>query len=91
MKILLDLAAADSGTATIGGHRYRNLADPARTVGAALETNSFHPGRSGRNHLRILAGAAGFPTSRVDETIELVGLGDAAVGRWEARVLGPDS
>ncbi|MCZ7529642.1 MAG: ATP-binding cassette domain-containing protein [Acidimicrobiia bacterium] len=78
MKMLLGLAAAESGTATIGGQRYRDLADPARTVGAALESNAFHPGRTGRNHLRILADAVGFSTTRVDETIELVGLAHAA-------------
>ena len=43
MKILLDLAAADGGAASIGGVRYRDLADPAGTVGVALEPNAFHP------------------------------------------------
>ena len=62
MKILLDLASADHGSATIGGTRYRDLPDPARTVGVVLEPNAFHPGRSGRNHLRILADGGGFPT-----------------------------
>jgi ABC-2 type transport system ATP-binding protein len=80
MKILLDLAAANHGTATIGGHRYRDLADPAGTVGVVLEPNAFHPGRSGRNHLRILAEATGQPASRVDETLVEVGLG-AQAGR----------
>ncbi len=78
MKILLGLASADSGTATIGGAHYRDLPDPSGTVGAALETNAFHPGRSGRNHLRILADATGNSLDRVDETLELVGLSDAA-------------
>ena len=61
MKILLDLASADHGHASIGGTRYRDLADPARTVGVVLEPNAFHPGRSGRNHLRVLADGAGHP------------------------------
>lgn len=78
MKILLGLASADSGQATVGGRRYEDLDSPSRTVGAALETNSFHPGRSGRNHLRILAKATGIPLNRVDETLELVGLSEAA-------------
>lgn len=80
MKIMLDLAAADHGTATIGGHRYRELPDPARTVGAMIESDAFHPGRSGRNHLRILADATGIAHARVDEMLEQVGLG-AAVNR----------
>lgn len=50
MKILLDLAAADHGTARIGDRRYRDLPEPARTVGVVLEPDAFHPGRSGRNH-----------------------------------------
>ena len=75
MKVLLDLAAADHGTATIGGSRYRDLADPAATVGVVLEPNAFHPGRSGRNHLRILAQATGQPLARVDETLAMAGLG----------------
>jgi ABC-2 type transport system ATP-binding protein len=75
MKILLDLASANHGTATIGDCRYRDLPDPAGTVGVVLEPNAFHPGRSGRNHLRILAQATGQPASRVDETLAEVGLG----------------
>lgn len=78
MKVLLDLASADHGHARIGGSRYRQLRDPVRTVGAILESNAFHPGRSGRNHLRILADAAGIPKGRVDELLQLVGLADAA-------------
>jgi ABC-2 type transport system ATP-binding protein len=77
MKILLDLAAADHGHASIGGLRYRDLQDPTRTVGVLLE-HAYHPGRSGRNHLRILADGSGIPQSRVDEMLNLVGLADAA-------------
>ena len=75
MKILLDLAAADHGTATIGGSRYRELPEPANTVGVMLEPNAFHPGRSGRNHLRIVAQASGYPMARVDDALTLVDLG----------------
>ena len=78
MKILLDLAKADRGHATIGGTRYRDLQDPAGTVGVVLEPNAFHPGRSGRNHLRVLADGAGIPPGRVDQMLELVGLTQAA-------------
>ena len=81
MKVLLDLAAADEGTATIGRRRYRDLPDPAGTVGVVLEPNAFHPGRSGRNHLRILAQAAGQPAVRVEETLAGVGLRPEAARR----------
>ncbi len=88
MKIMLDLAAATEGGATIGGHRYRDLPDPARMVGAMIESDAFHPGRSGRNHLRILADATGTALSRVDEMLDQVGLTDAADRKAGAYSLG---
>ncbi len=88
MKIMLDLAAASRGTATIGGHRYRDLPDPARIVGAMIESDAFHPGRSGRNHLRILADATGIAYTRVDEMLEQVGLAHAANRKAGAYSLG---
>ena len=88
MKIMLDLAAADGGRVTIGGHRYRDLPDPSATVGALLDSGAFHPGRTGRNHLRVLSDADGVALSRVDEVLELVGLGDAADRRVGAYSLG---
>ena len=78
MKMMLDLAAADRGRATIGRQRYRDLEDPALTVGAMIESDAFHPGRSGRNHLLILADATGIRHGRVDEILAEVGLTDAA-------------
>jgi ABC-2 type transport system ATP-binding protein len=78
MKVLLDLAAADHGHATFAGTRYRDLADPVRSVGVVLEPNAFHPGRSGRNHLRVLADAAGIAPSRIEELLEMVDLTHAA-------------
>ncbi len=78
MKILLDLATADHGSATVGGSRYRDLADPSRTVGVILEPNAFHPARSGRNHLQVVADAGGILSTRVEETLQLVGLAAAA-------------
>ncbi len=78
MKILLDLAKADHGRATIGGRRYREMDDPARTVGVVLEPNAFHPGRTGRNHLRILADGAGIDPGRIGDMLDSVGLGHAA-------------
>jgi ABC-2 type transport system ATP-binding protein len=78
MKLLLDLAKADHGRASIGGTRYREMHDPARTVGVVLEPNAFHPGRTGRNHLRVLADGAGIAPGRIAEMLEAVGLGHAA-------------
>ena len=74
LRMLLGLVAPSSGTATIGGRRYRDIPEPVRSVGAVLEATSFHPSRRARNHLRMVAMAAGIDTSRVDQVLELVGL-----------------
>lgn len=74
LRILLGLVRPSAGTATIGGRRYAELAQPLREVGALLEASNFHPGRSGRDHLRVLALNAGVADSRVDEVLALVGL-----------------
>ena len=79
LRMLLGLVTPTAGTATIAGRPYRELADPARRVGAVLEASGFHPGRSARDHLRILATAAGLDPRRVDEVLEQTGL--AAAGR----------
>jgi ABC-2 type transport system ATP-binding protein len=78
LRILLGLATPTAGTATIGGLPYRQLPDPVRQVGAALDSNTFHPGRSAAQHLRIIATASGLPRHRVDEVLGLVGLSDVA-------------
>ena len=78
MKILLDLAKADHGHGTIGGRRYREMQDPSRSVGVVLEPNAFHPGRSGRHHLRILTDGAGIPAGRIDQMLDMVELTHAA-------------
>ena len=78
LRMLLGLVEPTSGSARIGGTAYRDLSNPADVVGAALEASSFHPGRSGRNHLRVYSAVAGYPDLRADETLEIVGLREAA-------------
>ncbi len=73
LRILVGLATATTGTATFGGIRYADLEKPQETVGAVLDAN-FHPARTGRNHLRVLAATAGISDRRVDELLEKVGL-----------------
>jgi ABC-2 type transport system ATP-binding protein len=78
LRMLLGLVAPDAGTATIGGRPYRELPDPVRRVGAVLEAGGFHPGRSARDHLRVMATAAGLAPGRVEEVLEQTGLAGAA-------------
>jgi ABC-2 type transport system ATP-binding protein len=78
LRILLGLASPSAGTATIGGLPYHQLPDPVRQVGAALDSNTFHPGRSAAQHLRIIATVTGLPRRRVDEVLGLTGLADVA-------------
>jgi ABC-2 type transport system ATP-binding protein len=78
MRLLLGLDRPDEGTATIDGRRYRDLAEPLRTVGALLEARSVHTGRSAYNHLLFLAQTQGLPRGRVDEVLQLVGLQEVA-------------
>ena len=78
MRLILGLDRPQTGTATIAGHPYRDLAEPLTVVGALLEARAVHTGRSARNHLLILAQTQGLPSNRVDEVIDYVGLHDAA-------------
>lgn len=78
LRMLLGLVRPTTGTGLIGGVTYAQLDRPLQTVGAALEATNFHPGRSGRDHLRVLAATHGIPDSRVDELLTLVGIPAAA-------------
>jgi ABC-2 type transport system ATP-binding protein len=80
LRMILGLVAPSEGSATVLGMPYGSLPEPTLSVGAVLETQSFNPLRSGRNHLRVLASASGIADRRVDEVLELVGL-EAAAGR----------
>jgi ABC-2 type transport system ATP-binding protein len=77
LRMLLGLTTPGSGTATINGARYRDLRHPAQTVGAALDNDCFHPGRSAIEHLRIEATAAGISRRRAAEVLDMVGLAEA--------------
>src|SRR3954452_19144431 len=88
LRMLLGLVHSDRGTATFGGRRFAELPHPSAEAGAVLEDASFHPARSRRNHLRILAAAGGHPASRVDEVLEMVGLGGAGNRRVKGYSMG---
>ena len=88
LRMLLGLVRPSEGTATIGGKRYADIAEPFRHVGAVLEADAFHPGRSARDHLRVLAVAAGLPVARVDAVLREVDLADAGHRRVKGFSLG---
>ncbi len=88
MRLILALDHPQSGSATINGRRYADLAQPLRTVGALLEARAMHPGRSAYNHLLFLAQTQGLPASRVDHVLDLVGLGEVARKRTGGYSLG---
>jgi ABC-2 type transport system ATP-binding protein len=81
LRMALGLVRPTSGSVTIGGHPYGSIPQPLRVVGSALEATGFHPGRSGRDHLRVLADTANLPAGRADEMLDLVGLSAAAAKR----------
>ena len=78
MRMVVGLAAPTRGSVTVNGRPYRQHAAPLREVGALLEAGAVHPGRSAYHHLLALAQTCGIGRRRVDEVIELVGLGDVA-------------
>lgn len=77
MRLMLGLDRGQ-GTCTFDGQPFTAYPEPMRAVGALLEAKPFHPTRTARNHLRMLAAANAIPDSRVDEVLGLVGLSDVA-------------
>ena len=88
LRLLLGLAEPTTGEALVFGRPYRDLDEPARRVGAVLESDDFHPGRSGLDHLRMLAAAARVPNARIGEVLALVELEGAARRRVRGYSLG---
>jgi ABC-2 type transport system ATP-binding protein len=78
LRLMLGLASPTSGTALVFGRPYADLPSPAATVGAILESDDFHPTRTGRAHLRMLALAAHLGWDRVEEVLAQVDLTKAA-------------
>jgi ABC-2 type transport system ATP-binding protein len=78
LRMMLGLVRPDAGSATINGKRYQDLPEPAHVIGAMLEAESFHPGRTARNHLRVRALATHTDPASIDDVLEVVGLTWAA-------------
>jgi ABC-2 type transport system ATP-binding protein len=88
LRLVLGLAAPTSGRALVFGKPYAQLSRPALRIGAVLEATDFHPGRSGRDHLRMLGQSVEVPDSRADEVLRLVELDGAARRRVKGYSLG---
>jgi ABC-2 type transport system ATP-binding protein len=88
LRMLLGLAEPTQGQGLVFGRRFAQLDHPATRVGAVLEASDLHPGRTGRDHLRVLAQAAALPASRVPDVLALVDLETAADRRAGGYSLG---
>ncbi|WP_448611726.1 ABC transporter ATP-binding protein [Geodermatophilus sp. URMC 60] len=88
MRCLLGLTRPTAGTATVLGVPYRALDRPMRRVGALVDPRARHPGRTAYQHLRVLAQSNAIPRRRVDDVVELVGLGSVAHERVRGFSLG---
>lgn len=77
MRLMLGLDNG-KGHTTYDNKRLYEYAQPSKVVGILLEAKAFHPTRTARNHLRVLAAAGGVPDKRVDEVLDIVGLKDVA-------------
>ena len=78
MRMIMGLDRPTSGTVTVNGRPYAQLRSPLTEVGALLEAKAVHSGRSATNHLRALGATHGIGRKRVDEVIEMTGLGQVA-------------
>lgn len=78
MRVIVGLDRSSSGEALIDGQRYAQLRLPLRQVGALLDAKSAHRSRTAVNHLRAVAATHGIGRTRVDEVIDLAGLGSVA-------------
>ncbi|PVE11783.1 ATP-binding cassette domain-containing protein [Streptomyces scopuliridis] len=81
LRMILGLDAPTGGATTVSGVRFRGHPRGLRHVGALLDANQVHGGRSAAAHLSALARSNGIPPRRVDEVLREVGLADAATRR----------
>ena len=77
MRLMLGLDNG-SGETTFDGKKLHEYPKPSHVVGILLEAKAFHPTRTARNHLEVLAEAGDIPLRRVDEVLDIVGLGEVA-------------
>ncbi len=78
MRMIVGLDRPTAGTVTVNGSPYRTMRAPLTEVGVLLDAKAVHTGRSARDHLRAIAATHGLGRTRVDEVIELTGIGSVA-------------
>ncbi|MCE7483234.1 MULTISPECIES: ABC transporter ATP-binding protein [Microbacterium] len=78
MRMIVGLDKPTAGRTTVNGKEYRRLRAPLTDVGVLLDAKAVHTGRTARNHLRAMAATHGIPSARVDEVIDLAGIGSVA-------------
>src|ERR1700758_1461431 len=88
MRMIAGLDQPSAGQVRVNGRDYRDADAPMAELGIMLEARAVHTGRSARNHLLALAQTNGIGRRRVDEVIDLVGLGGVAGKRGGGFSLG---
>ncbi|MCO5999354.1 ABC transporter ATP-binding protein [Actinoallomurus rhizosphaericola] len=78
LRMILGLNEPTGGTATVAGRPFRDRPRGLRHVGALLDAQDVHGGRTAYAHLSALARANRIPRRRVDEVLREVGLTEAA-------------
>ena len=73
MRLMLGLDLG-SGRTTFDGKILSEYPRPSKMVGILLEAKAFHPTRTARNHLKVLAEAGNISLKRVDEALDIVGI-----------------
>ena len=81
LRMLCGLGRPTRGSATVDGTAYRRIPNPGRTIGVLLDASAQHPGRTGRETLRLAGSVLGTSRRRPDELLEAVGLGGGAAGK----------
>lgn len=88
IRMLLGLIAPTSGSATVLGASITEPEKYLASVGAMIEGPAFYPALSGAENLRVLATLGGFPTSRVEDLINRVGLSGRGEDKYKTYSLG---
>ena len=88
MRMIMGLDRPTSGSVTVNGVPFAQHAAPLREVGSLLDAKAVHTGRTAYNHLLAMAATHSSPRKRVQEVIEMTGLGEVAKKKVKGFSLG---